>query len=273
MVEQRLPAPADAFAAMLRPDDDVRYPRIHCAVARGAGEADLPPPVNQRDCTDRIFEGAPVDLIRARCRPNRSPSAASRWPGSRGAIGSKLISRSVMAVRQMISAAKVMISSGLARTKDWHLHAQGQFRALLLREGRPWRRLRLRRACHANPGPGRSGQSSCVRPLCGRAYWRRPWAGFKARPGEWWRAAGRSSSTKALSPVTEPVGDRIAAVAAEILLGDLHARRRLPALVFGDVEQMLDARAPSPRSWPRATISSTPISFSTRHSRMSSSTG
>ena len=47
---------------------------------------------------------------------------------------------------------------------------------------------------------------------------------------------------KALTPVPKAVGDRIAPVAAEVLLGDLDARCRLPALVFGDVEQMLDAR-------------------------------
>src|SRR3546814_8239170 len=40
--------------------------------------------------------------------------------------------------------------------------------------------------------------------------------------------------------VPEPVGDRIAPIAAEILPGDLHARRRLAALVFGKVEKMLD---------------------------------
>src|SRR5690606_28636792 len=41
--------------------------------------------------------------------------------------------------------------------------------------------------------------------------------------------------------VAEPVGDRIAAVAAKVLLGDLHARSRLPALVLGNIQQMLDA--------------------------------
>jgi hypothetical protein len=36
------------------------------------------------------------------------------------------------------------------------------------------------------------------------------------------------------------VGNRIAAVAAEIAGRDLHAGRRLPPLVFGNVEQMFD---------------------------------
>ena len=37
------------------------------------------------------------------------------------------------------------------------------------------------------------------------------------------------------------IGDRIAPVAAEIAPGDLDARRRLPPLVFGDIEHVLDA--------------------------------
>ena len=43
------------------------------------------------------------------------------------------------------------------------------------------------------------------------------------------------------APVAEPVGDGIAAVAAEILLRYLDAGRRLAALVLGDIEQVLDA--------------------------------
>src|SRR6185312_16993387 len=42
-----------------------------------------------------------------------------------------------------------------------------------------------------------------------------------------------------LAAVPEPVGNRVSAVPAKILLGDFHAGRRLPALVFGDVKQML----------------------------------
>ncbi len=42
-------------------------------------------------------------------------------------------------------------------------------------------------------------------------------------------------------PVTEAIGDRVAAVTAEILDRDLYPRRRLAALVFGDIEKMLDA--------------------------------
>src|SRR5664280_3182484 len=41
--------------------------------------------------------------------------------------------------------------------------------------------------------------------------------------------------------VAEAVDDRVAAVAAESLAANLDARGRLPALVFGDVEQTLDA--------------------------------
>ena len=40
--------------------------------------------------------------------------------------------------------------------------------------------------------------------------------------------------------VAEPVGDGITAVAAEILARDLHARCRLTALVFGNIEQVFD---------------------------------
>ncbi len=40
--------------------------------------------------------------------------------------------------------------------------------------------------------------------------------------------------------LAEFVGDGIAAVAAEILGGDLHARRRLPALILGEIEHALD---------------------------------
>lgn len=43
-----------------------------------------------------------------------------------------------------------------------------------------------------------------------------------------------------ITPVAEAVGDGITPVAAEILPGDLHARRRLAALVFSDVEQVFD---------------------------------
>ena len=57
-----------------------------------------------------------------------------------------------------------------------------------------------------------------------------------------------------LAGVAEAVGDRIAAVAAEIPRRDLHARRRLPALVFGEVEQPLDPRHHLGRSKPAATI-------------------
>src|SRR5688500_8915527 len=39
----------------------------------------------------------------------------------------------------------------------------------------------------------------------------------------------------------EPVRDRIAPIAAEAAARDLDARRRLPALVLGGVEQTLDA--------------------------------
>ena len=56
------------------------------------------------------------------------------------------------------------------------------------------------------------------------------------------RIAGQSPDASfRLPPVPEPVGDRIPAVSAKILAGDLDARRRLAALVFGDVEKMLDA--------------------------------
>ena len=44
--------------------------------------------------------------------------------------------------------------------------------------------------------------------------------------------------------IAEAVDDRIAPVAAEILQRHLHARRRLPALVFGEIEHAVDAAAP-----------------------------
>src|SRR6185312_4041577 len=44
---------------------------------------------------------------------------------------------------------------------------------------------------------------------------------------------------RTLTSIAERIGDGIAAVAAEIAAGDLHPRRRLAALVFADVEQML----------------------------------
>ena len=62
----------------------------------------------------------------------------------------------------------------------------------------------------------------------------------------------------------EAVGDRIAPVAAEVAARDLHARRRLAALVLGDVEHAPTRGAQSASSWPRATMSSMRISFSTR---------
>ena len=71
-------------------------------------------------------------------------------------------------------------------------------------------------------------------------------------------AAGRPATSvrrrQRRAGIAEAVGDRIAAVAAEVLQRHLHARRRLPALVFGDVEQALDLHAPSSRSKPAATI-------------------
>src|SRR3954463_9543866 len=45
----------------------------------------------------------------------------------------------------------------------------------------------------------------------------------------------------ALSRRLETVGDRIAPVAAEGATRDLHTRRRLPALVFGEIEHAPDA--------------------------------
>src|SRR5208283_5020469 len=41
--------------------------------------------------------------------------------------------------------------------------------------------------------------------------------------------------------VAEAVDDRVAPVAAEILWPDLDARRRLPALVFGEIEELFDS--------------------------------
>src|SRR5882762_11845443 len=57
-----------------------------------------------------------------------------------------------------------------------------------------------------------------------------------------------------LGGIAKLVGDGIAAVAAEILLGDLHARSGLAPLVLGDVEQAIDPRhhlAIEPRSHDR----------------------
>ncbi len=71
--------------------------------------------------------------------------------------------------------------------------------------------------------------------------------------------------------IAEAVGDRIAAVAAEILQRHLDARRRLPALVFGDVEHALDAHH-GRRSKPAATIAEIGSSRSTSRSRIGSST-
>ena len=103
---------------------------------------------------------------------------------------------------------------------------------------------------------------------------RRPLLGFwRSFSRHAWRACCGAAPGTRLTPIPEPVGDGIAAVAAEILLGDLHAGRRLPALVLGDVEQVLDALAPWRGRGRLATIASTSISFSTRLSRMSSSTG
>src|SRR5258706_11129000 len=41
--------------------------------------------------------------------------------------------------------------------------------------------------------------------------------------------------------IAERVGDGIAPVAAEIARADLHTGRRLPALVFADIEKLFDA--------------------------------
>src|SRR4051794_40725683 len=43
------------------------------------------------------------------------------------------------------------------------------------------------------------------------------------------------------SPLAETVGDRIPAIATEASAGDLHAWRRLAALVLGEEEQVFDA--------------------------------
>jgi len=51
----------------------------------------------------------------------------------------------------------------------------------------------------------------------------------------------RMARRRGLTPVPEPVRDRVPPVAAEILPGDLHAGCGLPPLVFSDVEQVLDA--------------------------------
>jgi hypothetical protein len=67
------------------------------------------------------------------------------------------------------------------------------------------------------------------------------------------------------------VGDGIAAVAAEILLRHLDAGRRLPPLVFGDVEQAIDPRTTRGRN-PAATIEASGSSRSTSRSRIASST-
>src|ERR1700761_4476954 len=42
--------------------------------------------------------------------------------------------------------------------------------------------------------------------------------------------------------IAKPIGDWIAAVAPKIAARDLDARGGLPALIFGDVKQMRDAR-------------------------------
>src|SRR5687767_1978399 len=87
MVEQRLDQRlADAFAAMLRPDDDVRYACEHGAVTRSAGEADLLA-VDQRDGTDGILEGAAVNLIGA----PKAPIVGFQEIGSRLEIEVRLI--------------------------------------------------------------------------------------------------------------------------------------------------------------------------------------
>src|SRR5690606_16408086 len=55
--------------------------------------------------------------------------------------------------------------------------------------------------------------------------------------------AGREADAgghRASAALAERVGDRVAPVAAEIAAGDLDAGCRLAALVFGDVEQVLD---------------------------------
>src|SRR6187402_2000916 len=50
-----------------------------------------------------------------------------------------------------------------------------------------------------------------------------------------------SSAYRQSPRVAEGVGDRIAAVAAEIARAELDPGRGLPALVFGDIEQLFDA--------------------------------
>src|SRR5688572_5869249 len=51
--------------------------------------------------------------------------------------------------------------------------------------------------------------------------------------------AKRTVTLIALQLLAEFVGDGVAPVAAEILGGDLDARRRLPPLVFGEIEHAL----------------------------------
>src|SRR5688572_18729886 len=51
---------------------------------------------------------------------------------------------------------------------------------------------------------------------------------------------GRGDVISSHARIAVAVGDRIAAAEAERLLGNLDARCRLPALVFGDVEHPLD---------------------------------
>src|ERR1700761_6873560 len=46
---------------------------------------------------------------------------------------------------------------------------------------------------------------------------------------------------RTLTGIAERIRDGIAAVAAEIARTDLHARRRLAALVFADIEQLFNA--------------------------------
>ena len=61
-----------------------------------------------------------------------------------------------------------------------------------------------------------------------------------AVPACFFGAIDKSGGCAGTPGVAEAVDDRIAAVAAEILRADLDARRRLAALVFGEIEQALD---------------------------------
>src|SRR5262249_3054447 len=54
-------------------------------------------------------------------------------------------------------------------------------------------------------------------------------------------AARRRGLLSEIPGVAEGVGDRVATVAAEIARADFHARRRLAALGFRHIEQLLDA--------------------------------